>query len=61
MLDGVGAIKDSVLSTGWNAVSKFVGLISEDEQITTIQELKKTFPNKDVYEFELKKYLCGKQ
>ena len=47
MLDGVAAIKDSVLSTGWNPVSKIVGFISEDEQITAIQELKKTFPNKD--------------
>ena len=47
VLDGVAAIKDSVLSTGWNAVSKIVGFISEDEQITAIQELKKTFPNKD--------------
>ena len=47
VLDGVAAIKDSVLSTGWNPVSKIVGFISEDEQITAIQELKKTFPNKD--------------
>ena len=28
-------------------MSKIVGFISEDEQITAIQELKKTFPNKD--------------
>ena len=47
VLDGVAAIKYSVLSTGWNPVSKIVGFISEDEQITAIQELKKTFPNKD--------------
>ena len=49
VLDGVAAIKDSVLSTGWNPVSKIVGFISEDEQITAaaVQELKKTFPNKD--------------
>ena len=46
VLDGVAAIKDSVLSTGWNPVSKIVGFISEDEQITAIQELKK-IPNKD--------------
>ena len=45
VLDGVAAIKNSVLSTGWNPVSKIVGFISEDEQITAIQELKKTFPN----------------
>jgi len=32
MLDGVVEIKDSVLSTGWNPVSKIVGFISEDEQ-----------------------------
>ena len=47
VLGGVAAIKDSVLSTGWNPVSKIVGIFSEDEQITAIQELKKTFPNKD--------------
>ena len=47
VFDGVAAIKDSVLSTGWNPVSKIVGFISEDEQITAIQELKKTFPKKD--------------
>ena len=40
VLDGVAAIKDSILSTGWNPVSKIVGFISEDEQITAIQELK---------------------
>ena len=28
-------------------MSKIVGFISEDEQTTAIQELKKTFPNKD--------------
>ena len=41
VLDGVAAIKDSVLSTGWNPVSNIVGFISKDEQITAIQELKK--------------------
>ena len=62
MLDGVAAIKDSILSTGWNPVSEIVGFISANERINTIQYLqsKKTFSNKDVYEFKLKKYLCGK-
>jgi len=48
MLDGVAAIKDSVVSTGWNPVSKIVGFISKHEQITTIQELKKHFQTKIV-------------
>ena len=58
MLDGVAAIKDSILSPGWNInpESKIVGFISEDEQITAFQELKKKSPNKDVYEFKLKKF-----
>ena len=61
MVDGVAAIKESILSTGWNPVSEIVGFISEEEQITAILDLKKAHTNKDTYELELKKYLCGKE
>ena len=55
VVDGVDVV---FLSNGCNPVSGVVnhGFISKEEQITAILDLK-TFPNKDTYELEFKKYL----